>query len=189
MRSYLAIQLFTLSAAIASAERIALPTLPATDFADTEVSTNISITPFIGSRTFSVALSLDATASNNVEVAVGNDAAPVDGVLSPSEESLRFGWDSGLWFLAAPGLTNRIDVAPANKDVRKMLTLKLGIRPNGTLRDIALLDGETPISANPFAMPSALSWNVLRLSVRGVEPTLENLAVRNAPDGTQLIFR
>lgn len=180
---------FVLVSAIACGERIALPTLQTSDLADTEVSTNISITPFIGGRTFSVVLSLDATASNNVEIAVGNDATPADGVLSPSEESLCFGWDCGNWFLAAPCLTNRIDVAPANTDVRKTLTLKLGIRPNGTLRDIALLDGATPIPANPVAMPSALSWNLLRLTVRGVEPTLENLAVRNAPDGTQLIFR
>ena len=131
MRPYVAIPLFALASAIASAERIALTMLPVAAFADTEVSTNI----------------------------------------------------------AMPCLTNRIDVAPANTDSRKTLTLKLGIRPDGALRDISLLDGETPIPAKPVAMPSALSWNLLRLTVRGVEPTLENLAVRNAPDGTQIIFR
>ena len=189
MRPSVAIPLFALAAAIASAERLVPSTLPASAFADTEVSTNIALTPFVGSRTFSVVLSLDATASNNVEVAVGNEATPADGVLSPTEEALCFGWDSGFWFLAAPCLTNRIDVTPANTDSRKTLTLKLGIRPNGTLRDIALLDGATPIPVDSIATPLALSWNLLRLTVRGVEPTLENLAVRNAPDGTQIIFR
>lgn len=189
MRLYVAIPLFAFASTIASAERVALPTLPASAFPDTEVSTNLAITPFTGSRTFAVALSLDASASNNVEVAVGYDVSPPDGVLSPAEETLRFGWDRGNWFLAAPGLTNRVEAIPVGTTDRKMLTLELGICPNGTLRDIALLDGETPIPANPLAMSSALSWNLLRLTVRGVEPTLENLAVRNAPEGTQLIFR
>ena len=189
MKLSASVSLLVLAAAIASAERIALPMLPVAAFSDAEVSTNIAVTPFVGSRTFSVALSLDASASNNVEVAVGYDVSPPDGVLSPAEEALRFGWDCGNLFLAVPGLTNRVEAIPGGTTDRKTLTLKLGMRPNGTLRDIALLDGETPLPANSIAMPSALSWNVLRLTVRGVEPTLENLAVRNAPDGTQLIFR
>ena len=52
MRLSVAIPLFALASAIASAERIALPMLPIAAFADTEVSTNIAITPLVGSRSF-----------------------------------------------------------------------------------------------------------------------------------------
>ncbi len=173
------------------AERIAPPTLPPSPFADTEASTNIAITAWNVGRSFSVLLSLDATASNCVEVAVGADAAPANGSLSSAEASLRFGWDCGRWFLDAPGLTNRVEMLPSTADARKTLTLRLGIRPNDTIREIRLLDGRVSILPVPFgiALPSAASWNMLRVTTRGCAPPQESLEVRNSPDGTQLIMR
>ena len=52
--------------AMAFAERLVPPTLPPSAFADTEASTNIAIAPLEGGRSFTVSLSLDATASNCV---------------------------------------------------------------------------------------------------------------------------
>ena len=64
---------FTLSLAILTsvslAERIAPLALPPSAFTDTEASTNIAITAWNVSRSFSVSLTLDASASNCVEVA------------------------------------------------------------------------------------------------------------------------
>ena len=175
----------------AFAERIAPPTLASAELADTEVSTNIAIAPVVGGRSFIVSLSLDAAASNCVEVAVGHDATPADGDLSHAESSIQFGWDSGLWFLAAPGLTNRVEIAPVGSETRKTLLLRLGVRPNDTVRDIALLDGATPLLPNPpaISLPTAATWNMLRVTTRGCAPPQENLEVRNSPDGTQLIMR
>ncbi len=51
--------------------------------------TNIAIAVQDASRSFSVSLSLDAGASNCVEVAVGHDAAPSDGGLSTAEAFLQ----------------------------------------------------------------------------------------------------
>ena len=154
----LALLVFCL-ALVADAERIAPFRLPTPTHMDTEASTNIAIAAWDVSRSFSVSLSLDAGASNCVEVAVGHDAAPSDGGLSAAEASLLFGWDCGRWFLDAPGLTNRVDMLPATADARKTVTLRLGIRPNDTIREIRLLDGSVSILPVPFgiALPSAAS--------------------------------
>ncbi len=175
----------------AFAERILPPTLLPSAFADTEASTNIVIKAWDVSRSFSVSLSVDAEASNCVEVAVGNDTAPANGSLSSAETSLRFGWDCGCWFLDAPSLTNRVEMLPASVDARKTVTFRLGIRPNDSIREISLLDGGVSILPSPLgmALPSAASWNMLRVTTRGCAPPEESLEVRSSPDGTQIILR
>ena len=73
--------------------------LPGAEFADTEVSTNIA---FVVDRSmmtrieFTVAL--DATPTNNVEVAIGTDGNG-DGNLSVEEAAYTFGYDCGKWFV------------------------------------------------------------------------------------------
>ena len=72
--------------------------LPPSEFADTEVSTNIAFVverPAMARIEFTVAL--DATQTNNVEVAIGTDAN-VDGNLSVEESAYVFGYDCGTWF-------------------------------------------------------------------------------------------
>ena len=191
MKRFIFHLVFSVLSAVVFAERIAPPVLPASSFADTEASTNIAIAVQDASRSFSVSLSLDASASNCVEVAVGNDAALSDGGLSAAEASLLFGWDCGRWFLDAPGLTNRVEMLPAGDEARKTVTLRLGVRPNDTIREVRLLDGGVFVLPNPLgmALPSATSWNMLRVTTRGCAPPQESLEVRNSPDGTQLIMR
>ncbi len=191
MKRFIFHLVFSVLSAAAFAERIAPPTLPASAFADTEASTNITIAALDVSRSFSVSLSLNTGASNCVEVAVGTDVATADGILSTAEASLRFGWDCGRWFLDAPSLTNRVEMLPATADARKTLTLRLGIRPNDSIREISLLDGGVPILPSPLGMtlPSAASWNMLRVTTRGCTSPEESLEVRSSPDGTQIIFR
>ena len=191
MRRFFFTLVFSVLSAVVSAERIAPSTLAPSAYADTEASTNIAIAALDASRSFSVSLSLDASASNCVEVAVGSDAAPANGRLSAAEASLLFGWDRGRWFLDAPGLTNRVEMLPATADARKTVTLRLGIRPNDSIREIRLLDGDVSVLPNPLgmALPTAASWNMLRVTARGCAPPQESLEVRNSPDGTQLIMR
>ena len=191
MKHFIFILAFVLVVVAAIAERIALPTLPPSAFADTEVSTNIAIAAWDVSRSFSVSLSLEAGASNCVEVAVGADAAPANGRLSAAEASLRFGWDCGRWFLDTPGLTNRVEMLPATADDQKTIRLRLGIRPNDSIREISLLDGGVAVLPSPLgvALPTAVSWNMLRVTTRGCAPPQESLEVRSSPDGTQLIMR
>lgn len=191
MRRFFFTLVFSVLSAVVSAERIAPSTLAPSAYADTEASTNIAIAALNASRSFSVSLSLDALASNCVEVAVGSDAAPANGLLSAAEASLLFGWDCGRWFLDAPSLTNRVEMFPATANARKTVTLRLGVRPNDTIREIRLLDGGVSILPSPLgiALPTATSWNMLRVTTRGCVPPQESLEVRSSPDGTQLIMR
>ena len=72
--------------------------LPPSECADTEVSTNMAFTVDRSAMTrieFTVAL--DATRTNNVEVAIGTDANG-DGDLSVEESAHVFGYDCGKWF-------------------------------------------------------------------------------------------
>ena len=72
--------------------------LPQSAYADTEVSTNIACAverPAMSRIEFTVAL--DATPTNNVEVAIGKDENG-DGNLSVEESAYVFGYDCGTWF-------------------------------------------------------------------------------------------
>ena len=84
--------------AVAVAEVAAGP-LPAPDYADTEVSTNFAFSVGEGqSRGIVFTVELQATPSNNVEVAIGCDADE-DGSLSVDESELCVGYDCGTWFV------------------------------------------------------------------------------------------
>ena len=72
--------------------------LPAPEFADTEVSTNIPFeVSFDAMSRIEFSLSLDASPTNNVEVSIGTDADG-DGNLSVWEAAHTFGFDCGRWF-------------------------------------------------------------------------------------------
>ena len=67
--------------AFASA-RVVVPQLPPSPYDDTEISTNVAFSAGRDdSRLFSLSLSVDATASNTVQIAFGSDGDS-DGVLS-----------------------------------------------------------------------------------------------------------
>ena len=75
-----------------------IPALPQSEFADTEASTNFAFA--VGERSnrrLVFSLELQASPSNNVEVAIGCDADE-DGLLSLDEAALTVGYDCGEWF-------------------------------------------------------------------------------------------
>ena len=87
-----------------SAFGVTVSALPQSEYADTEVSTNIAFAverPAMTRIEFSVAL--DATPTNNVEVAIGTDANS-DGNLAVEEAAYVFGYDCGAWFARSAGL-------------------------------------------------------------------------------------
>ena len=75
--------------------------LPPSEYADTEVSTNIG---FVVDRSMMTRIEftveLDATPTNNVEVAIGTDGNG-DGNLSVEESAYVFGYDCCSWFCRA----------------------------------------------------------------------------------------
>ena len=78
---------------------VEVPALPASDYSDTEVSTNFVFAVGEGrNRRLVFSLELAATPTNNVEVAIGCDADE-DGSLSLDEAALTVGYDCGEWFV------------------------------------------------------------------------------------------
>ena len=72
---------------------------PSPEFADTEVSTNFTFAVGEGSnRRLVFSLELEASPTNNVEVAIGCDVDE-DGSLSLDEAALTVGYDCGEWFV------------------------------------------------------------------------------------------
>ena len=72
--------------------------LPQSEYADTEVSTNIPFeVGFDAMSRMNFSISLDASPSNSVEVSIGEDAN-ADGNLSLEEAAYAFGFDCGRWF-------------------------------------------------------------------------------------------
>ena len=89
--------------------------LPPGEFSDTEVSTNIAFVVERPSMTrVEFAVELDATPTNNVEVAIGADENN-DGNLSVEESAYVFGYDCGTWFCRARD-ENKVETTAVDLD-------------------------------------------------------------------------
>ena len=78
---------------------VGISALPPSEYADTEVSTNFVFTVGEGGgQRLVFSLELEASSTNNVEVAIGHDA-DYDGQLSLDEAALAAGYDCGEWFV------------------------------------------------------------------------------------------
>ena len=98
---------------------VELPALPESSFADTEVSTNIAFSAGAGMQRIRLTVDMQASPSNNVEVAVGRDADN-DGRLSLDEAAITVGYDCGEWFVrsAAKDSHRAVDVADSGRFCR-----------------------------------------------------------------------
>ena len=190
MRQHILFSVFILLAGLASAA--VLPALPASPFPDTEVSTKLALkawNPDI--RTFTLALELTASASNNVQVAFGRDLSG-DGDLAPEETGFTTGWDCGEWFMASP--SQRFPAPPVSADPHKVLTFSMHVDASGKPVSLAVKDGDTALAGFPVpgAVPPWLyspAWNHLKITARGIDPAGETIQVRLVEDGARIILR
>ena len=98
-----------------SAFGVAVQELPQGEFADTEFSTNIAFVVERPSMTrIEFTVELDATQTNNVEVAIGADENN-DGNLSVEESAYAFGYDCGTWFCRARD-ENKVETTAVDLD-------------------------------------------------------------------------
>ena len=145
------------------------PTLPPVEFLDTEVVTNMSIPiPVQGGREYFFELAFAGSASNNVEIAFGEDADG-DGVLSFEEVSLSAGWDCGEWFVENRTMDERISGPGGDYACELVGHVRLGA--NGRMREISFHDGASALfpalAASAKAWESPRDWNMVRLLGRG----------------------
>ena len=150
----------------AFAARVAAPMPPPSPYADTESVTNVAFNAgVVGDNVFALALELDASPSNNVEVAFGCDANG-NGTLDDSEAAFAVGWDCGEWFFRdiAADIADSCAGPCGRRKLDWRLSLDQSLAPN-TLR--ANVGG----AALPFPMTATMydpSWNVARVTVRGI---------------------
>ena len=183
----------------AAAATLDVPRLPSPVFADREVSGDATLPTGIQDdlRRFRLELSFDATPTNNVQVAFGRDAEPLDGALAAEETAFIIGWDSGEWFLRPAGLKERFVHAPADGQTPRQRNLRAAIRVNtqGTPTAVEFSDDAGAFAFDGLALdppPSWLApenWNLLRVTVRGTEVAEEDVKVRFLPDGATIILR
>ena len=143
---------------IASVFAVDVGTLPMADFADTEVSTNVVIDVSAEApRRLRFSLELEASPSNNVEVAVGCDVDG-DGCLSLDESALTVGYDCGEWFvrsMAKDSVASSV-VADSGTICRTYEIRSRNVDPN---------------------------WNVIKVTRRGLDASNESVSVELVESG------
>ena len=176
--------------ATAFAGSVAVPRLPLPEYLDTEVSTNVVFSLPEKADMFTVELSLNATPSNNVQIAFRQDMLPANSDLSPIETELTVGWDCGKWFLQTPNALTRIECEPAGTNLFKTLSLTLVLFSDGTVRETTVTDGSTRLFTDtPLVFPAVSEWNMLEAVARGLGVHGESFAVTHTTYGTRLIWR
>ena len=189
--------LFCAGAALAAwARTVVSASLPPAVHADTEVSTNV---PFATALDAAGRLSFDlvcrATPSNNVEVAFGTDANG-NGVLEPEEIDRIVGWDCGSWFTrkGADGACRMKNgewkIENGVEPEVRTLSWRVRVGADGTpSRFEATADGTLVFADLPLESTYSPSWNLLRLTGRGLDASLKAFTVSVTPDGTTFIMR
>ena len=169
--------------------------LPAWEFADTEVTTNVPFAfPQANVKHFFLSMELAGTPSNNVQVAFGRDAN-TNGVLEVEEAGFAIGWDCGKWrvrgglgglgsleWCAAEVTTNRVKMLDVDLQVANARGRRIVSAENG----VALEWGEDR------KLPRTMydnGWDTLRLTVRGVDQTDESLRAAVRVEGMKVIVR
>ena len=170
--------------------------LPPVTHADTEVSTNVPFTAALDAAgRFAFDLSCRATPSNNVEVAFGTDANG-NGVLEPEETDRVVGWDCGSWF-TRKGADGACQMENGEWEIEngvepevRTLSWRVRVGADGTpSRFEATADGSPAFAERSLESIYTPSWNLLRLTGRGLDASLETFSVSVTPDGTVFIMR
>ena len=142
----------------AAAAGVAVGPIPAPDYADTEVSTNFAFSVGEGqSRGIVFTVELQATPSNNVEVAIGVDADG-DGLLSVDESELCVGYDCGTWFVRSSAQD-----AVTTEDVDDSGVFRRTYRVRAR-------------RVNPL-------WNLVKVTRRGCGASAESVSVESVEQG------
>ena len=142
----------------AASAAVAVGPLPAPAYADTEVSTNFPFSVGEGRNAgLEFSIELQATPSNNVEVAIGCDADE-DGCLSVDESELCVGYDCGAWFVrsSAQDAVTAEDAADSG-----VFRRTYRVRPR---------------RVNPL-------WNLVKVTRRGVGASAESVLVECVEHG------
>ena len=180
----------TMSAMASSSVPVSLPPVA---HADTETTTNVVFAagiPYSGK--FALSLECLATPSNNVQVAFGTDKN-ANGVLDLEETELLMGWDCGAWFVQQGYDAARLTAPATHANDIGSLSWNIRLSSTGVPLTATFNGNGAPLFADVAAMhPNWLysrSWNMLRLTGRGLDASGESFEVSILPDGFTIILR
>ena len=154
------------------ARTILVPTQPVSQYADTEVSTNIVMH---ASRTdaldVAIHIQIEGTSSNNLEVAFGRDVN-TNGVLDAEEIDTIYGWRAGRYFVENAGTWELFEEEAAADGLRGVVDIQL---KNGAetvpQRFTATCGGETAFAELATRPPPDWlfreGWDTVRITRRG----------------------
>lgn len=196
----LLILLSTSFVSTALAVTLDVPRLSAPVFADREVSGNAALPTnrTENLRLFRLEMTFNATPSNNVQVAVGRDAAPVDGALVAEEADFIIGWDCSEWFLRPQGLKERHTCTPwaASAAGRRTLLLEIRMDAQSLPQSVSfsekgmgalVFDGLT-LSPLPVWLRPGL-WTHLQVTARGADSANETVSAKFLQEGAVINLR
>ena len=155
-------------ASVLCALAVTVEPLPQSAYADTEVSTNFHYEVTLTNVTrMAFVVELEATPTNNVEVAIGTDGNG-DGNLTVEEAAYTFGYDCGTWFCRARD-ENKVEATAVN----------LNLQPQPRLSHTFILKKRKLDTA----------WNTVKVTRRGFGDVGELVTVENRYPGFKLEIR
>ncbi len=158
----------------ASAWMVNVPSMPVSPFADTEVSTNMSINRADISYS-DLNFHFDGTPTNNLELAFGTDVN-TNGVLEAEEVGARFGWRAGRYFIENMLTGDMFDGEALNSSQSFSVNLHLEVRYSSQQVRKVVVAGVNAAEFGALAtnVPPAWiwrrEWNLMRATRRGMEP-------------------
>ncbi len=154
-----------------NAREINVPTQPTSLYVDTEVSTNLILNASrYDVKELNINLQFSGTASNNFEVAFGQDAN-TNGVLDVEEIDTTYGWRGGRYFIENVTGWNRIEEPAIVGNTSSVMDINIDVGANLTpISFAAICDGERvfeDISTEPPEWLYRSHWNLMRVVRRG----------------------
>ena len=167
--------------------------LPPSAHLDTEVVTNVPVSMAnVALRSYRLELDFTPSASNCVEVAFGRDADG-DGALGLTERGFCVGWDCGEWKLACRGGDFARPCAEGVIGNTNGIVFEVGVKGSNARSYTATVGGEPFFGeAEPTPAPQLMfdpSWNMMRLTVRGVEGASERVRLETDINATTIRVR
>ena len=170
------------AASIAIARQQTMPLLQQSTHADTEMTTNVSCRIDAPStKELRVEVAVIGTPSNNIESVIGTDKDG-DGELSFDEEGITVEWVCGEWFVRGIG-----GEAIGGGETGTVSFVTYGPDTNGFVTAVLTI----PIrrhKANPGWLYDP-TWNVVRVTKRGVDEPMERVTVATRVAGFQIFVR
>ena len=174
-----------LVAGVTMARTIRPAQLAPSQFADTEVSTNVPCALDLPSlKEYRIGLGLVGTPSNNVEVALGHDADG-DGVLSLDEAAISLAWDCGEWIIGGnreegigngeEGTGNGVPLVTSGPDTNGVVMAEIAVAVSNHKAKPAWLYDRT--------------WDLVRVTRRGVDDPEERVSLYTRVAGLMILVK